>query len=171
MLFSVADGTRPAAAPIGPFPEFNTLMLVEASGQMRPIYYSAEYSVMSGLFINDGQQAAVILQPGYDPNQPPDQPYVNRYIALDRAGNESLLFESAQYATLIPAPGGFAYLMQTFTDNTFTTWVWDLNWVVGGQTTLLWTSGPQQMAYYEIAHYTPPTAAPNLPPFPDTTAG
>lgn len=157
------DDSRPAATPNGPIPPNNVVRLLDNnSGQQSVIFHTPDWQVFDATFIEGGQRIAVMLYT-FDPQT--NLPAV-RWIALDRAGVQTTLIESAGNAQIEAAPAGFVTLAQEGQLDGVTIPQFKLSYTTGGQTTELWASDTSQMAYWELAWVAPDTAAAGLPPFP-----
>jgi hypothetical protein len=160
------DAKLPAVMPEGPIPQSNTVMIADKTGQARMIYHNGQFVVADTRFINDGQQLAIFLLPGFDLSQPqPEQPVQkpSKWIALDRAGNLTELHSTLYFTFLRAAPGGYVMLDLSFKDKQQTQAQTQLKLTRGGLTSVLWTSDSQG---WELAWAAPAPAAANLPPFP-----
>lgn len=165
IAYVAADESLPAAQPVGPFPPFNVVRLLDADGVPRIIYHNAEQSPVGTVFISGGRELAILLMEGYNTAQP-DQAALQRWIALDRQGGSRALTEDSIYVQLMGAPGGFVALSQRLNDQTMGTQQFTLLYGADGQSRELWTSPEGTEQSWELAWVTPVTPPADLPPFP-----
>jgi len=161
------DANLPAAVPMGPFGMFNVLMLADKSGQARMIYHSPDWTLADARFINDGQQIAILLLPGFDESLQPEEFPPSKWVVLDRAGAISDLYSSIYYTQLEAAPGGYVVLDATYQTADNSTSLFTLQYNNGSAITQIWTFGTQDPSvYWELAWSAPTATVEGLPPFP-----
>lgn len=157
------DPGLPAAEPMGPIGFYNVLLYADKSGEPpRLIYHSPDWTLADAKFINNGQQIAVLLLPGFDPNNPEMQP--SKWVALDRAGTVTGLATVPNYAQLLAAPNGYVLLDFTFQNPAeYANPLYTLRY----GTTTLWQNAPADPSVnWELAWVTPSPMAEGLQPFP-----
>ncbi|MFN8374048.1 MAG: hypothetical protein U0694_14375 [Anaerolineae bacterium] len=131
------DPTLPAGEPMGPMGRFNVLRIVDG-GEPRTIYHASDWLIAQALFVNNGQQLALLLYPTMS-TMPTDQSApVSRWVALDRAGTITELNTSVYPPQVMPAPDGFVMMTQDYQGDNFQRRSYSLVRVNNGVSTTLW---------------------------------
>lgn len=142
-------------------PRGNSLKLVDADG-VRTLYQQPDLTVLSGMFVNDGQ---AILVNGYD-----SATAVHHFVLITRDGKIQNLEDNAQSFFPMPARGGFILPEDNYNIDAPTRF--QLALYRGDEVTILWEleNNPDSLtefAYLAFSLRTP--AAPDLAPFPEMT--
>lgn len=169
MVYPDNDPSLPAGTPMGPTGTYNVLRIVDG-GEPRTIYHVPDWLIGSARFINHGQQIAMMLFPSFDPSASEGTPMgAIRWIALDRAGNVTELFETPYYGEVMPAPDGYIALMQQYEDSDFQRGSYTLMQFANGDSRVLWDSGVSGDVTWELVWSAPTTMAEGLAAFPTFT--
>jgi hypothetical protein len=111
LVWAGYDIARPAADPGGPIPQSNVVYVKDASGTVIPVFYTEDYVIIDTLFINNGQEIAVFMLEGFDPENPPQGNQPTQWVAVDRAGNvRTLHADLLNFSQMTGAPDGYALL-------------------------------------------------------------
>ncbi len=165
LAFPDNDPNLPAGEPAGPMGVFNVLRLVD-NGAARTIYHSPDWLIVNGVFINNGQQIAMLQYPPFNPDEPNNAMGGSRWLAIDRAGNVTELFSSTGYAQLLPAPDGYVFMEQTYPTADMQQGHYTVTLVQNGTSTVLFESDVTDGTTYELAWASPTTTASGLGAFP-----
>jgi len=162
------DPALPAGETMGPMGRFNVLRIVDG-GEPRTIYHASDWLIAQTLFVNNGQQLALLLYPTMV-TMPTDQSApLSRWIALDRAGNITELNTSVYPPQVMAATDGLVMMTQDYEGNNFQRRSYSLIRVTNGVSTTLWQETIEGDVSWELAWVTPMEIASDLPPFPTFT--
>jgi hypothetical protein len=164
LAFPDNDPNLPAGAPMGPIGVFNVLRLVDG-GAARTIYHSPDWLIANTIFINNGQQIAMMQYPSFNPDEPIPS-FVSRWMAIDRAGNVSELLTSTGYAQMLPAPDGYVVMEQTHPTADIQQGHYTVTLVQNGTSTVLFEMDVTDNTTYELAWASPMATASDLGAFP-----
>ncbi|MBZ0315404.1 MAG: hypothetical protein K8L91_03225 [Anaerolineae bacterium] len=158
MLMVESDGTTTLSDNL---PRGNSLKLVDADG-VRTLYQQPDITVMSAMFVNDGQ---AIFVNGFDAAA-----FANHFVVITREGEVQDLEIDALSVFPLPARGGFI-LDKTFYDIDAPI-KFQLALHRGGEVDILWQleNDPKTEVDFAVLVFSLPTpAAPDLAPFPEMT--
>jgi hypothetical protein len=167
MVWTAKDENLPVGVPGGPVPDNNVVKVADKTGTEHTIFTSPDWVVLDAKFIKGGQQVAIQLLSSFDQNNP-NQLQTIKWIALDRAGNQTDLLASEGGSPVVAAaPSGYVALdqQQTFDANGTGQSQFKLTYNAAGQSQELWAS-TVGFDYWELAWSTPLVPSGDLQPFP-----
>ncbi|MCU0497203.1 MAG: hypothetical protein MUF87_07630 [Anaerolineae bacterium] len=163
-VFTSLNPDLPAANPGGPLPQTNTVNIVNADGNVYPIYVNSDEIVVSMAFIKDGQALALQLLGNFDPEQA-ENPQTLRWVALGRDGSlEEMIPNTLNFISVENAPAGFVSLNTAFDMETYGS-SYTLEWVSDGVTTPLWSTEVAENGGFWDLIWTTPLSSIEVTPF------
>jgi hypothetical protein len=162
------DPSRAAGELGGAISANNVVRVQDSQGFDRVIYHTPDWLLVDVRYIEDGARLALQELEPYDAARSPEIPYATRWIALDRAGNETELQTTAVYTQLRGVANGYVTLqaLPSSTAGEITPeYVLDFS-APNGTITTLWTQPPQEaFSSWELVWSPVPNPTLALPPF------
>lgn len=168
MVWLEYDANLPAGNPGGPIASFNVVKYLAPDGTESVIYTNTEWVIVNSMFVNDGQQVALMLLESFDPEANEELTIQNtQWILLNRDGTTTDLGTYGTFTELTPAPTGLLMLETKYTQEDFQPPIlFTLQYYVAGGFIDLWTQQTDdEGASWQIAYVTPFTTPVDLPPF------